>query len=126
MLSEPVTGSRRGSGAGQAAGEERPWRRWFRFTLGAILLSVFAGVLMSGVTPPGVFGEVLRHNRAERIDASPLFYSDVENMDVLEDGLDALRQTAARNRNKDTIQNVHEAPVSNDEPIGRANDPRGL
>jgi hypothetical protein len=37
--------------------------------------------------PPGICGEVLRHNQSHNINASPLFYADVENMDQLKPGL---------------------------------------
>jgi hypothetical protein len=46
---------------------------------------------MSGATPPGVCGEVLRHNQANQIDASALFYSDVENMDALAERVQQMR-----------------------------------
>jgi len=51
-----------------------------------VLLALFAGFFISGYTPPGVLGEVLRHNQANHIDASPLFYSEVEHMAQLEEG----------------------------------------
>jgi hypothetical protein len=58
--------------------------RWLRFGAGLLLLGLFAGFFMSGLTPPGACGEVLRHNQANQIDASPLFYSEVEHMAELE------------------------------------------
>jgi hypothetical protein len=69
---------------------------WLRFFTGLAMLAVAAGFFMSGVTPPGVCGEVLRHNQAEEIDASPLFYSEVEHMAALEEGVDQLRKAAMR------------------------------
>ncbi|MCK4462543.1 MAG: hypothetical protein KAW46_12110 [candidate division Zixibacteria bacterium] len=42
---------------------------------------------MPSDTTPGICGEVLRHNQSQDIDASPLFYTDVENMAELEEGL---------------------------------------
>jgi len=59
-------------------------RRWFRFTVGLAGLSAMAWLFASGVTPPGSAGAVLRHNQAERIDASPLFYSEVDHIGRLE------------------------------------------
>jgi hypothetical protein len=47
-------------------------------------------VIASGYTPPGIGGEVLRHNQRYNIDASPLFYTEVENMSELEIGLKKL------------------------------------
>lgn len=71
-------------------------QRWLRFLIGLIGLVLFGGFFASGYTPPGVFGEVLRHNQACDIDASPLFYSEVENMAELEQGLRLLLEDAAR------------------------------
>lgn len=67
---------------------------WLKF-LGGLLL-IFLAVLFfaSGYSPPGAFGEVLRHNQDCDIDASPLFYSEVENMQELEQGLQDLRASA--------------------------------
>lgn len=72
--------------------------RWGRFVVGVILLAFFAGFFMSGYTPPGIFGEVLRHNQAEGIDASPLLYSEVAHMAALERGVRLMREAARRHR----------------------------
>ncbi|MCP4584103.1 MAG: hypothetical protein GY839_21020 [candidate division Zixibacteria bacterium] len=68
--------------------------KWLRLGVGLLILTAVFGFFSSGYTLPGVFGEVLRHNQANDIDASPLFYSDVENMSELEDGVQKLRQEA--------------------------------
>jgi hypothetical protein len=68
--------------------------RLLRFALGTAALALFAGFFMSGVTPPGAAGEVIRHNRAMNIDASPLFYSDCERMSELEAGVREMRRQA--------------------------------
>jgi hypothetical protein len=52
-----------------------------------VLLAAVVGFFASGYSPPGPLGEVLRHNQSEGIDASPLFYTEVENMRDLEAGL---------------------------------------
>ena len=65
-------------------------RRWGKFVLGLALLALTIAFFSSGYSPPGSFGEVLRHNQANSIDASPLFYSEVENMAELERGLKIL------------------------------------
>jgi hypothetical protein len=57
-------------------------------------LSLVAGFFASGYSPPGPCGDVLRHNQARDIDASPLFYSEVENMTELERGVMLLRRQA--------------------------------
>lgn len=53
---------------------------WLKLIAGTILLGLLALTLFSGYTPPGVLGEVIRHNRDINLDASPFFYNDVENM----------------------------------------------
>lgn len=61
---------------------------WGRF---AVCVFGFAAVLFfftRGVTPPGVFGEVVRHNRAGAIDATPYFYTEVENIVELQAGIE--------------------------------------
>jgi len=65
-------------------------KRWGRFIVGLTLLVLAVVFFSSGYTPPGVCGEVLRHNQALSIDASPLFYSEVENMAELEKGVKEL------------------------------------
>ena len=66
----------------------RPRRsRLVKLLVGAILVAGLAFVLGSGVTPPGVLGTVIRHNGSCQIDATPLFYSEVENMQELERGV---------------------------------------
>jgi hypothetical protein len=49
-----------------------------RFVAGFLLLATVVLGLMQGYTPPGVVGEVLRHNIREGIDATPLFYTESE------------------------------------------------
>lgn len=63
---------------------------WLKFFLGITILVGVVWFFTTGYTPPGVFGEVLRHNQVNDIDASPIFYGDVENMTELEEGLKAL------------------------------------
>jgi hypothetical protein len=64
-------------------------RRLIRFAVGLALLSLVVLFFASGYTPPGAAGDVLRHNQANDIDASPLFYTEVEHMHELEDSLAA-------------------------------------
>jgi len=73
-----------------------PLKRWIEFFIGLVLLAMMVVFFSSGYTPPGIFGEVLRHNRACSIDASPLFYSEVENMDELERGVRELIEEKKR------------------------------
>ncbi len=79
-------------------------KRWLRFFIGLTGLTLFAGFFVSGYTPPGVFGEVLRHNRENNIDASPLLYSEVEHMARLEQGVRELRFEACVRRGDCTRQ----------------------
>jgi hypothetical protein len=67
-------------------------KKWFKFLAGLVLLFLIVLFFSSGYSPPGVFGEVLRHNQECSIDASPLFYSEVENMTELEQGVRELRK----------------------------------
>jgi hypothetical protein len=61
--------------------------RWLKFIIGLCGLLLMFAFFASGYDPPGPLGEVLRHNMENDIDASPLFYSEVENMSQLEDGV---------------------------------------
>ena len=53
---------------------------WARFVVGALLLAGAILMLMQGYTPPGLAGEVLRNNLRHGIDATPLFYTEVESL----------------------------------------------
>lgn len=68
--------------------------RLARFIASLAMLLALVGFLASGQTTPGVLGEVVRHNQANDIDASPLIYSDVENMAQLEAAVRTMRQDA--------------------------------
>ncbi len=71
-------------------------QRVTELALGMVALAVFAGFFASGWSPPGIAGEVLRHNQQHNIDASPLFYSEVEHMAALEKGVEQLRVKATK------------------------------
>ena len=53
---------------------------WAKFVAGAMLMAGVVLVLMQGFTPPGPAGEVFRNNLRHRIDATPLFYTEVESL----------------------------------------------
>ena len=53
---------------------------WARFLAGTLLLTVVVLLLMQGYAPPGPVGEVLRNNLQNHIDATPLFYTEVESL----------------------------------------------
>ena len=69
-----------------------------KFIVGVIILGGVVLFFASGITPPGIAGDVLRHNQENQIDASPLFYTDVENMSDLEDSLKALMDSVSNNK----------------------------
>ncbi|MFH2036612.1 MAG: hypothetical protein ABIJ45_09435, partial [Candidatus Zixiibacteriota bacterium] len=75
-------------------------KRWLKFTAGLIIIFAIHAFIASGFTPPGILGEVLRHNRANNIDASPLFYSEVENMAELERGVAIMRKISEDYKSK--------------------------
>ncbi len=68
---------------------------WLKFLGGLIALALIVAFFSSGYSPPGICGEVLRHNQQNNIDASPLLYSEVEHMSELEKGVKELREKAA-------------------------------
>jgi hypothetical protein len=53
---------------------------WAKFVAGALLLAGAVLGLMQGYTPPGPAGEVFRNNLRHSIDATPLFYTEVESL----------------------------------------------
>ncbi|UCH85647.1 MAG: hypothetical protein JSW50_08175 [Candidatus Latescibacterota bacterium] len=65
--------------------------------VGLALLGSSVAFFASGITPPGIAGEVLRHNKTRDIDATPLFYTEVEHMQELEESLATKLQNRASN-----------------------------
>jgi hypothetical protein len=51
---------------------------WIRLFAGVLALTAFVLLLMQGYAPPGPAGEVFRNNLEAGIDATPLFYTDLE------------------------------------------------
>ena len=51
---------------------------WSRFLVAVLLLLGVVILLSQGYTPPGPAGEVFRNNLRHGIDATPLFYTEVE------------------------------------------------
>ena len=54
--------------------------RWVRFLAGSLLLAGVVLLMMQGYTPPGPAGQVFRNNQRHGIDATPLFYTEVESL----------------------------------------------
>ena len=69
-------------------------KEWLRFVVGVGILAAMVMFFSSGYTPPGVCGEVIRHNQLAGVDASPFFYRDVENIWELVEGAEKLRAEA--------------------------------
>ncbi|HID76980.1 MAG TPA: hypothetical protein EYP56_13410 [Planctomycetaceae bacterium] len=63
-----------------AATRRSTWAAWARFLLGLLVLASAAWGLMQGYTPPGSAGEVFRYNLRHDVDATPLFYTEVESL----------------------------------------------
>lgn len=53
---------------------------WAKFVAGVLLLAGVVLGLMQGYTLPGPAGEVFRNNLRHNIDATPLFYTEVESL----------------------------------------------
>ena len=68
-------------------------RAWGKLILGMALIICLFVVLGRIKPPPGIAGEVIRHNISEDIDATPIFYGDVENMMELEAGVAEIVRT---------------------------------
>lgn len=83
------------SGRGNSTG-----RRLIKFCVGLVIFTGLVLFFSSGYTPPGICGEVLRHNQEYNIDASPFFYGDVENMHEYEEGVKKLREEAKRSQSE--------------------------
>lgn len=67
---------------------------WLKLAAGSALLGIIVMVLFSGYIPPGILGDVIRHNRDANIDASPFFYGDVENMTEILDEAEQMHRDA--------------------------------
>ena len=53
---------------------------WIQLAVGTLLLTAAALLLMQGYAPPGPAGDVFRNNQQYGIDATPLFYTEVESL----------------------------------------------
>lgn len=58
--------------------------RLVKFCLGICLLLGLILLVMFAPVPPGITGDVIRHNQFAEIDATPLIYSDLDYMQDLE------------------------------------------
>ncbi len=60
---------------------------YIKLVIYSALLILFYLAVINSTPPGGMVGDVLRNNTDVGIDASPLFYSEVEHMGELEDGV---------------------------------------
>ncbi len=51
---------------------------WAKLAVGTLVLTALVLLLMQGYVPPGSTGEVIRNNQRNGIDATPLFYTELE------------------------------------------------
>jgi len=59
-------------------------KRWVNFAFWLSLLVCFAFLLSQGFAPSGAIGDVIRHNIKNEIDATPMFYTEVEDSSVFD------------------------------------------
>ncbi|HID22973.1 MAG TPA: hypothetical protein EYP14_11315 [Planctomycetaceae bacterium] len=72
---------REGNGGEQSRSKRRGGlTAWLRLAVGIALLVAAVQFLMRGYTPPGIAGAVWRHNLRCGVDATPLFYTEVESL----------------------------------------------
>ena len=61
--------------------------RWLRFFFGLALLAGFFAFLTTTPRPPGTAGEIITRNLNQDIQATALFYADLDRMPEIEDRL---------------------------------------
>lgn len=64
--------------------------RLLKFCLGLCILLGFILLVMYAPVPSGITGEVIRHTQFAEIDATPLIYSDLYNMQDLESNVNVV------------------------------------
>lgn len=62
-----------------------PGRRWLRFALGVSILAGFFWFLTTRPTPPGVAGQIIERNLRQDVDATALFFTELERMPAIEE-----------------------------------------
>ncbi len=67
------------------------FKKIIKFSTGCLLLALILLAAASGRIPAGGEGSVIRHNLAEKRDATPLIYSESEEMERLEQNLDDIK-----------------------------------
>jgi hypothetical protein len=75
----------RSAPANTCAARSRPgWTRWLRFAIGVAGLAGFFWFLTTRPLPPGAAGEIIHRNLREDVQATALFYADLERMPAIE------------------------------------------
>ena len=64
---------------------------WLKFCCGLLLLCALLLLIVQSPLPGGIAGEVVRNNHALQIDASPLFYSEVDGIFEMQRNVLAMR-----------------------------------
>ena len=59
--------------------DKRRYTAWLKLTAGTLLLAAVVLLLTLGNVPPGPAGDVIRNNLQKGIDATPLFYTELES-----------------------------------------------
>jgi len=67
-------------------------KKLYKLMIGISILVGLIFLLSTNDPPSGILGATIRYNIEHDIDATPIFYGDVENMSELEAGLDSLKQ----------------------------------
>ena len=67
---------------------EQPGGRWWRLAAGLLLLTAFITLLATAPLP----GAVLQHNTEQDIQATALFYMDLERMQDIEQTLETIKE----------------------------------
>jgi hypothetical protein len=70
--------------------------RLFRFALAVAAVAAAMAVLVSAPPPPGRAGAIIRRNLEQDVQASALFYMDLERMPRLEERLARTTRAARR------------------------------
>ena len=89
-------------------------KAWLKLFGGACVITGMAILFGSGLTPPGICGEVVRHNQQADIDASPFFYGDVDNILDLIEGAERLYYKTGTDSNKKSIDTVNAHTIQED------------
>ena len=83
-------------------------KRWLRFVVGVIALISLIALIIYAPVPPGALGEVLRNNIAKEIDATPIIYSDQDNIMDMQEGVRRMMREAQND--SETIDSIIDEP----------------